>query len=493
MLTFVGEDPEGRDQLWVQNLAGGEPVQITDGTAAVRHPAWSPVGDQIVYAERNNGLWSVPPLGGTPRQILDHGAYPNLSPDGKRLAFVSYRRIWVADANGGGAEPLKGHGESYFGYLSSPAYSPDGDSIAYFQPHPDRPLGDIWIVPSAGGEGRQVTFEHFRGGDPVWTPDGEWIVFVSNHGGSTTLWRVSVRAGTVEPVTTGAGDDLQPTVSSDGKRIVYTNTRPTYSLERLNSATGELQTVLARRTEMTVPELSPSRDRLAFFARSQDGIHLFSVGIDGEKVFQVTRGEDELNTHPRWSSDGNDLYFYQEEPTQGIRMVPIRGGSSREVLPGWTWVSQNRVRFSPGDRYLAYTEREEGRLIAAKVSDLKSGEEWSLDQALFACQWSADGQKILGTGSDGVIYLCPFRGEECNTVTSGDLPQFSPDGQRVYFLRARFSEFWSSRLDGTDERMHGPVEGYEWLSFNYGILADGDIIWNKFTPSQPELWSADLR
>ena len=64
-------------QIWIKNLAQGDPLQITSGDAHASHPTWSPNNDQIVFARRGQGLWSVPPLGGTPRRLLEFGENPN--------------------------------------------------------------------------------------------------------------------------------------------------------------------------------------------------------------------------------------------------------------------------------------------------------------------------------------------------------------------------------------------------------------------------------
>jgi len=84
-ITFVN-DAGGMPQIWIKNLAQGDPIQITTGDVAAHHPRWSPNNDQIVFS-RGGSLWSVPPLGGPSRKIIEGGYNPNWSWDGKRLVY----------------------------------------------------------------------------------------------------------------------------------------------------------------------------------------------------------------------------------------------------------------------------------------------------------------------------------------------------------------------------------------------------------------------
>ena len=86
MVAFVS-DAAGTPQVWVKNLGGGVPIQITFGDLPALRPRWSAHGDRIIYSLRGGGIWSVAPLGGEPRRIVENGWNADLSPDGQRLVF----------------------------------------------------------------------------------------------------------------------------------------------------------------------------------------------------------------------------------------------------------------------------------------------------------------------------------------------------------------------------------------------------------------------
>ena len=106
-IAFLKE-ADGVPQVWVKNLAEGDPIQVTFGDVPARRLVWSPLNDRIVFSRFRAGLWSVPPLGGPARRILEFGDAPKFSADGKRLVFTRGTAIWIANADGGDAHEVPG-------------------------------------------------------------------------------------------------------------------------------------------------------------------------------------------------------------------------------------------------------------------------------------------------------------------------------------------------------------------------------------------------
>lgn len=491
-LALVADDSVGVAQIWVREIETGAARQVTNGSDVATHPRWTSDGE-IVFARKEYGIWRLAPDGGQPRQISSKGETPDVSSDGRWVCWVDADRIWVARDDGTRPRPVKGVDARFFGYLRRPAFSPDGKWIAYFEPHVHRPLGDIMVVAVSGGEPRQLTFDHFEGGDPTWTPDGRWIIYSSNQQGTHTLWRVPFAGGGVEPVTLGTGEDVEPAVSPDGQTVIYTNNRVQHRLRVYDHRTGDTRTLLEQRASIMLPEVSPNRGHIAFFSRTTEGHHLFVIDAADGQVTQITRGEGLLNTHPRWSGDGKSLYFYRETPTTAFMRIDIQGGDPETIVDGMRWTIQNKAAVSPDGRYLVYTMRGAGRSFeTAQVRDLRSGEAWALATAIWACRWMPDGRSIIGSDWEGRVMICPYEGGPCDTIAEGSRPILSEDGTRVFFLRGALNEVWSCGLDGGDAEQVVSLQNTLPLSFSYGLLSGDRVLWNETIREAPELWLGSL-
>src|SRR5262245_8067432 len=94
-ITFTKDDANGVPQVWVQNLNGGQPIQITSRDFPASHPRWSPKNDAIVFSlvepdsVWSQSVWSVPPLGGghDPKLLIAGGSNANWSADGNQLVY----------------------------------------------------------------------------------------------------------------------------------------------------------------------------------------------------------------------------------------------------------------------------------------------------------------------------------------------------------------------------------------------------------------------
>jgi Tol biopolymer transport system component len=495
MIAFVGKTDHGAAQVWVKDLSQGDPLRVTNGEVDAASPRWSPKKDQIIFERKGLGIWSVPTLGGSSRQIIEDGRKPDLSRDGRRLVFLRGHGIWTARTDGTEQQPLPGLPWKVQAADSAAVFSPDGQWIAIF--HADvGPKGDLWILPAVHGEPRRVTFDVQEGGDPAWAPDGRWIVFPSARSGSLTLWRVPASGGTPEPLTTGAGEDLAPAISPDGKSLIFTNTRNDWGLMLLDLVSGARNEVLSQREDIVMPMFSPEAERIAFFQHMGGDVHLFSVRVDGTGLQQVTRDPGQENIMPTWSQDGMSLYFYRVRPDAGFRKAPVSGSASTEVAP-FVWGRQNFARMDAGERAAAYTLSDGTRPRATVIRDIATGLEKRLGEAIARPQWSRDGRTILGSTGDERIMTCPSAGGACKVLTTGNRPKWSGDGSRIYFFRAAQSrdsfELWSSAADGSDQTRIAQLGPFRPAEAHFDVSARDQIVWAPFREGRQELWLAEIR
>jgi Tol biopolymer transport system component len=162
----------GNLDIWMQQTDGGNPIRLTTSDADDLEPAFSPDGSHIVFrSERDGGgVYVIPALGGVERRLADRGRSPRFSPDGKWIAY------WVGD-------------QSYFGHRQ------------------------IFVIPATGGQPRAIQPEFFFASRPVWSPDGEHVLFrgardpKAAETGDFDWWVSSLEGGSA--VRTGASELLR--------------------------------------------------------------------------------------------------------------------------------------------------------------------------------------------------------------------------------------------------------------------------------------------
>src|SRR5687767_13006745 len=503
-IAFISDANEG-SQVWIKDLPDGQVRQLTFGEARAARPRWSPVGNEIAYVRRmglQGGIWLVSPDGGEPRKIIEGGRNPNWSWDGKRLVFEREYDVWTANADGSDQRRVEGvPTQDLLLEDRNPAFSPDGSLIAFFEKDTG-PMGDIWVIPSKGGQPRQLTFDSNLGGTPAWTADGKFIVFSSVRGGSRTLWKVPVAGGPPQPVLASAGEDTEPEISRDGRQLIYTNTRNNFILTITDPGSGKTTTLTESRLDVVDPSFSPQGDKVLFFQVAGDGdTHVFSINTDGTGLTQLTRAPADRSVHPQWSADGSAIYFYQQARSLSFRKQQVGSGESVELVSGWEWGTNNGAQVDPSGKRIIYSKLHEGSVAATMIRDIASGSETAFTVPVRMPRWSSDGKFIAGVTIPGrrwdlaEIVICPVEGGDCRTVTRGYRPIWYDDS-RLYFLRPSSlrdgEELWSISVEGKDEKKIMELKPIHPIGEFFDVSPTGQIVWVQYQRGRNELWMSTM-
>ncbi len=355
---------EGKRQLFVQLLAGGTPLQLTRASVDHELPRWSPDSSSIWYfspaapGQAQGNVWQVPALGGAPRRVIDSLGGADVNPTDGRLAFFRLAKPdiqLVTTGTDGSNSQLVAQFPPRTYYLY-PRWSPDGKWIAFQRG--DSIRFDIFVVPGAGGEARQLTHDNNMIGGFAWMPDSTALVYSSSRGGTMpylptlNLWQVELSDGRVRQVTSGEASYFQPDISRSGS-ILVSRMRLQSDIWKFPIDGPPVENVRRgiRITSQTGQVLTPTVGRddreVAFLSDAGGHANLWVVNTETHELRQITHERDPNVAVgvPVWSPDGRDIAFVYSRGNQGLTfgvwLVGPDGSNLRNVAnpglgPAWS-------------------------------------------------------------------------------------------------------------------------------------------------------------
>jgi tricorn protease len=445
--------------IWTANEDGSAPQRLSDHRGHDMYPRFSPDGRSIAFSSNrygNNDVFVVPAAGGTPRRLTFHTGNDEVvgwTRDSQNVlfraahgdgAFPNVATLYEVPVAGGQEQPLP----LDWGYYGS--FSPDGRQLV-FNRHPavwtrqhyrGSFAADLWIADLAAKTyNKLLPDERYNRYWPMWGADGA-IYYVADplpndksvapgspevRKSANNIYRIPAGGGTPVQVTKHVDGNLfWPSMSSDGKVIVY---EELFGIWKLDVATGRTSEI---RIEIAADEKDNERDVDAV----KDEVDAFDISPSGRRAVISARGQ---------------IFTIATERGDITRLAPDTM-ASRNQFPKW----------SADGKYIAYLSDKSGRdeiwisdpdgQAPKKITDL--------DNEKGAMVWTPDSKSLLYTAADRKLYAYAVADGKTTTVTASDVNRIgsvtvSPDSKWVAFSkqdRTLRSHVYIAPVGGGDER-----------------------------------------
>jgi Tol biopolymer transport system component/serine/threonine protein kinase len=435
--AWDGEKGDNWD-IYVKMVGSGEARRLTTDPADDTSPRWSPDGRQIAlvrYSAGRGTIHLISPLGGADRKVSDQPVVGPLSwsPDSRWLATgapLYYtliqsdlpRGIRLVDVSSGETRSVTAPTEST--YHSVPALSPDGRRLAYVSCSAGWATCHLEVFELGAdgikkGAARRVTRGLMWPLGLAWTRDGASLVFGDGLSGFR-LWRVRIQGD--EPPrqieSAGFGATL-PTIAPSRDRLAFVRSGIQTSIYRFEAG-RPAEAVVASSFRDWLPHLSPDGSRIAFSSeRGGGGDEIWLAAADGSNPTQLTHGPGLWQGSPRWSPDGRRIAFDSlgEDGQSDIWTIDADGASLRRLTssPG----NHNHPTWSHDSRFVYFSSDRGGAATIWRVPVAGGPEEQVTHTGGGRCEEAADGQTLFfgrAAGRDTPLLAASLAGGQERTV-----------------------------------------------------------------------------
>ncbi len=222
---------------------------------------------------------------------------PAWSPDGSSLAYVSFEsqrpEIYIQHL----ATARRTRIASFRGLNSAPAWSPDGKFLALVLSKDGSP--DVYTLNTATKRLKRLTSHRAIDTEPVWTPDGRTIIFTSDRSGTPQLYEIDVDGGRPRRITFEGRYNAGATLSPDGRYVAMVHgDRGQYRIAQLERETGTL-TVLTDDSLDESPSFAPNGKMVIYASTQGNNGVLFAVTIDGRAKHKISTQSGDIR-EPVW-------------------------------------------------------------------------------------------------------------------------------------------------------------------------------------------------
>ena len=470
--------------IWIANEDGSGVQRLTDHVGRDVYPRFSPDGRSIAFSSNRNGnndVFVVPATGGTPRRLTFHTGNDEVvgwTRDSQNIvfratrgdgAFPSVATLYQIAASGGQEKSL-GLDWGYWG-----SFSPDGKSLV-FNRHPatwsrrhyrGSYAADLWIADlQAGNYTKLLGEEQYNRLWPMWGPDGA-IYFVGDplpndrtvapgsvevRKSVNNIYKVPAKGGQAVQITRHTSGNLfWPSMSSDGKVIVYEDGFGLWKLDvasgksseiKLDISTDEKENTMEMETvnnEVDAFDLSPSGRRAVISTRGQ----ILTIATDRGDITRLAPDKmASRNQSPKWSNDGKWIAFVSDRSGRDEIWVSDPDGEGLKKITDLD-NEKGTIVWTPDSKALLYTAADR-KLYAYAVGDGKTSVIASSELGrIGSVSVSPDSKWIAFSKQDRTlrphVYIAPITGGEERHISDDSLlysesnAVWTADGRYIVF------------------------------------------------------------
>jgi tricorn protease len=467
-----------QDDIWVVDADGSNPRRLTVNVARDFSPRWSPDGKSIAFTSNrtgNNDVFVIPATGGEPKQLTwysgdDQALY--WTPDGKGIVISTQRGanawgspLYVVPLDGSIAKPL-GMGIARSGMISQ-----DGAMIAF-----NRNLPSAWRKEYRGNAAATIALMNVSNGDiqeatnadlkqyktfannvfPMWGADG-MVYFASERDGTFNLWRMSPKVGGAAAqqfTNLKNGGVFFPSISPDGKHIVFQHDFDLYTVDVPNGKPKKLNLTLAFDPKDFDVDVLTTQSRAEGFSISPSGEYM-SVDYHGEIMIVPTEqgvGERTQVTSSPWrersesySPDGRKIAYVSDEGgDQQVWLYDIATATHKKLSSGAG--EKDNIVWAPSSQKLAYGNDNKVFEVDLTATGGAAREVTHNPAGGYTVSgYSADGNWLVYSRRDeeqnAEVYLFDIRAKKEYNVTQSawneTTGQLTPDGKTLVFTSNR--------------------------------------------------------
>lgn len=348
-------------QVYIRSLASWDPVKLTSAEAADQFdPVWSPDGRRIAFVRKDSTHTSIVLVrsgGGSEREVYtlpvnSAREYGGLawSADGENLIFpqedtleapsylveLSLRNGTIRSIT---SPPPLWDGDFW------PEVSPDGTRLAFIRGS-ELLVRDIYVMKLPNGPVRRVT-HNCMAMSFAWLDDST-IVFSASRYGTLSLWRVKTTGGEPQRVAAAGNDAYGPAIAPQAHKLAFSHGSALWGIFAVDLAGSDHlapRVLLTSSEEVTASHISPSGDRIVFQSWGSGSRQIWTALMDGSNPIQLTNRIDQSPGDPSWSPNGRWIAFdARADSFAHVYIMEANGGNQRaitdgdynDVDPGWS-------------------------------------------------------------------------------------------------------------------------------------------------------------